>query len=252
MSVHVISWVLRCSEAEKGDRLVLIVLADHADGDGGNARPGVPTIQREARLRSRRATQGALRHLEADGRIVNEGIHRPTRTTVYRVVMSEGAENARGAKTDTRGRKNRQGEGAKTDTAQHKEPSLGTTPRPGSRNNKAAEKLAKRLEAKVNEVAGTPDRKRVNGAWLTDIERLLRIDKRTVEQVEWVIDWLGGATEAGQFWAANVQSGRKLREKFDTMVARIRAESPNGRRRGQGPSSSQLRDAAAALRRQGK
>ena len=53
MSVHVISWVLSHSEERLGNRLVLIVLADHAAKDGSDAFPSVNTIAQEARMSKR-------------------------------------------------------------------------------------------------------------------------------------------------------------------------------------------------------
>lgn len=50
--------------------------------------------------------------------------------------------------------------------------------------------------------------------WARDIEKILRIDGRRPEDVEKVIVW---CQNDGCFWAPNVLSGRKLREKFDTM-----------------------------------
>lgn len=97
MSVHVLSHVLRYSEAKLGARLVLIVLADHARDDGSMAWPAVETIAEQARM-SRRAVQMALRKLEEDGEIVVRGKSR-TGTTIYDVVMRPpggGADSAPG------------------------------------------------------------------------------------------------------------------------------------------------------------
>lgn len=89
------SWVLRHSEETLGRRLVLLALADSAEEDGGNAWPSVATLCGKTRL-SERQVQYALRGLEKDGAIVNEGRHRTSTqrygTNVYRVVM--GAETA--------------------------------------------------------------------------------------------------------------------------------------------------------------
>ena len=85
MSVHVLSWVLRHSEERLGNRLVLLVLADHAAEDGTEARPSVATIAREARL-SERQVQYALRHLQEVGAIQDER-EGPKGVRVYRVTM---------------------------------------------------------------------------------------------------------------------------------------------------------------------
>lgn len=94
MSVHVMSWVLRHSDETLGRRLVLLVIADHASEDGTQSWCSVSTLAREARL-SRRATQDALRRLEASGAIVETG-KGPRGTHEYRVAMG-GAESAPGA-----------------------------------------------------------------------------------------------------------------------------------------------------------
>lgn len=93
MSVHVMSWVLRHSDETLGRRLVLLVIADHASEDGTQSWCSVSTLAREARL-SRRATQDALRRLEASGAIVETG-KGPRGTHEYRVAMG-GADSALG------------------------------------------------------------------------------------------------------------------------------------------------------------
>jgi hypothetical protein len=100
MSVHVLSWVLRESDATLGARLVLIVLADHARDDGSSAYPSVKSIGEKARL-SERAVQKALRKLEADRSIVSEG-QSPYGTTSYRIVLEGGAEST-GGRTSEQG-----------------------------------------------------------------------------------------------------------------------------------------------------
>lgn len=53
-------------------------------------------------------------------------------------------------------------------------------------------------------------------AWVRDIDLALRVDGRTKEQLIRCINWIYG-TQRGNFWIANVLSGKKLREKFNTM-----------------------------------
>jgi hypothetical protein len=102
MSVHVISWVLRNSEARLGARLALLVLADHAHQDGTNAFPSVATIGKEARM-SARNVQYALRRLVSDGSIELTG-QRPTKdgwVNVYKVVMDPPAQDLQGVQDTT-------------------------------------------------------------------------------------------------------------------------------------------------------
>lgn len=104
MSVHVISWVLQQSEARLGDRLVLLVLADHAKADGSGAWPSVETIAREARL-SRSQAQRCLRRLEAEGHIARTAVSRMG-TVVWTVVMQGAAICGGGAASTTEGGRN--------------------------------------------------------------------------------------------------------------------------------------------------
>jgi len=53
-------------------------------------------------------------------------------------------------------------------------------------------------------------------AWVRDIDLALRVDGRTKEQMIGCINWIYGSPR-GNFWIANVLSGKKLREKFETM-----------------------------------
>lgn len=86
MSVRVTSWIWEHSPVEhRGDLLVLLVLADHAQDDGAGAYPSVGTIARKARL-SERGARLALRNLEAGEAIQRIG-RGPTGTFVYRVSM---------------------------------------------------------------------------------------------------------------------------------------------------------------------
>ncbi len=51
--------------------------------------------------------------------------------------------------------------------------------------------------------------------WAGDIEKAIKLDSRTKEQLLGCIDWI--YTNKGSFWIPNILSGKKLREKFDTM-----------------------------------
>jgi hypothetical protein len=57
---------------------------------------------------------------------------------------------------------------------------------------------------------------RVTKVWLQEMDRLIRIDGRTPEQIEWIIGWL---ETPGNFWGPNVLSAPKLRKQFDRLVA---------------------------------
>ena len=56
--------------------------------------------------------------------------------------------------------------------------------------------------------------------WANDIDKAMRIDKRTEEELGKCIDWIYEDTK-GAFWIPNIMSGKKLREKFDTMNMQV-------------------------------
>jgi len=55
-------------------------------------------------------------------------------------------------------------------------------------------------------------------AWAKDIEMIERIDGRSYQDIEMAIRWI---KTPGQFWAPNIMSGSKLREKFPTIWAQM-------------------------------
>ncbi|WP_289281534.1 MULTISPECIES: helix-turn-helix domain-containing protein [unclassified Methylophaga] len=85
----------------------------------------------------------------------------------------------------------------------------------------AARRVANHLHKKLTEEI--PEASTVKPeSWITEIERAIRLDGRTEEQLINIIDWI---YSAGTFWIPNIQSGKKLREKYVTMVAQSRRPS---------------------------
>lgn len=98
MSVVVSTWVWQHSEVEqRGDLLVLLALADHAQDDGTKAYPSVATLAQKARL-SRRGVQLALRRLETQGAIVQAGSG-PRGCVSYSIPMGAATSPSLGAVT---------------------------------------------------------------------------------------------------------------------------------------------------------
>jgi hypothetical protein len=58
-------------------------------------------------------------------------------------------------------------------------------------------------------------------SWSKDIEKLIRIDGRNGPEVEKVIRW---CKQPQSFWFPNIVSGRKLREKYPTLLAQMQQE----------------------------
>lgn len=96
------AWVLEHSEATLADRLVLIAIANHADGRGWNAYPSVPLISKEARC-SRSTVYRALETLEHTGEIVVQ--RRPGRSNMYGIaaLMGSQIETGEGSQIETGG-----------------------------------------------------------------------------------------------------------------------------------------------------
>jgi len=62
-------------------------------------------------------------------------------------------------------------------------------------------------------------------SWSEHIDKMIRLDKRTEAQIEYVIKWC----QADSFWKANILSTQKLRDKFDTLVAQIKRNKDNSK-----------------------
>lgn len=74
-------------------------------------------------------------------------------------------------------------------------------------------------------------------SWAKDIDKLLHIDKQTPEAVESIIS----QCQRDEFWRANILSGAKLREKWDTLVVKFSTVSQSS------PPPSQERPLQVAL-----
>jgi len=67
--------------------------------------------------------------------------------------------------------------------------------------------------------------------WVLDIERAMRLDGRTGEQLKFIIDYVFRTNgKHSSFWAGNIESGKKLREQFDKIKNQIKSETNYGKR----------------------
>lgn len=69
--------------------------------------------------------------------------------------------------------------------------------------------------------------KQTIASWAKDIDKLIRIDKRTADEVESVILW---CKSKGNFWIPNILSGKKLREKFPTLFSQMQTRGGRGQK----------------------
>ncbi|QGG51575.1 hypothetical protein [Lysinibacillus pakistanensis] len=79
--------------------------------------------------------------------------------------------------------------------------------------------LANRLYQKI--LIDDPSFKKPNlNIWADSIRLMMEKDGRTVEAIEYLIDW----SQANSFWKSNILSTKKLREKATTLIRQIKAE----------------------------
>lgn len=76
--------------------------------------------------------------------------------------------------------------------------------------------------------------------WANDIRVMMERDKRTKEQVDYLIRW----SQQDDFWSTVILSPNSLRKGFDKMVARCRQESKQKQGRGFPANRAQQNDAA--------
>lgn len=66
------------------------------------------------------------------------------------------------------------------------------------------------------------DRKRATvERWAGDIDKMIRLDHRTPEEIGAVIEWC----QQDQFWSGNILSGAKLREQFDQLQPKMQRDA---------------------------
>lgn len=86
--------------------------------------------------------------------------------------------------------------------------------------------VAEYLANKIKEF--TPTAKPKPNAWIKDIDLAIRIDERTGQELMELIDWI---YTGDMFWAANILSGKKLREKYDQINAQMKRGNTNAARK---------------------
>lgn len=217
---------LHHSKASGSDKLVLLGIANH-DGDGG-AWPSVTTLAKYANI-SERSVQKCIeklialneitRHINKGGNANTRGDRRPNRYDILVRCPKEcdgstrhgvNLTTQRGEPQDNDGvnLSAERGESGFTLTI-HKpslEPSLNTRTY-GSEIHSACNLLADLIEANGSR------RPAVNDKWLSDMERLHKIDERTWEQITKAIEWC----QADDFWRGNILSPAKLRKQYDQL-----------------------------------
>ena len=234
MSIESIAACLHHSRASGSDKLVLLGIANH-EGDGG-AWPSITTLAKYANI-SERSVQTCIRKLINIGEIVchvnkggnadTRGDRRPNRYEILvrcpkecdgstKHGVKQSAQRGEAERTDGVKPTAERGEAGFTLTIH--EPSIEPSFNPrtyGDENHHACNLLADLIEANGSKRPAVTDK------WLSDMERLNRIDQRSWEQITRAIEWC----QADDFWRGNIMSPAKLRKQYDQL--RLAAQRGN-------------------------
>lgn len=217
-------------------RAVLASIANAANAAGENSHPGLPALVAES-LYGKSHVLRIVTELVAEGwlEITEEGRGRG-HATVYRIRLERQMVPPRHLSGEQNGPIH---EEKRCHPEAEKVPSGGAAPlTPNDSTKDSTRREAARLCALLSElmVANGCRPPSVTETWLTDMERLIRIDERPPAKVEAAIRWC----QADSFWRGNILSPRKLREKYDQLRLAARSKTAtNGH------------SAAAALSREG-
>lgn len=95
--------------------------------------------------------------------------------------------------------------------------------------------LANKLYEKI--LANDANFKQPNmDSWADSIRLMMERDNRTVEQIEYLIDW----SQNNSFWQSNILSTKKLREKATTLILQIKADKEREKTRENAPQYRQM------------
>lgn len=247
MSLDAMVWALkRAPVTDPLAHLVLIGLADHADPQGREARPSqkrlaeyVNVTDRTIRTKLRMLEdQGLIRpgddrlvaHLRADRRPLVWDLCMDVTKATSRAEADSGRNSdvtTAGSTVQTRPEAGR--------THDRNTASDRTVHEPSSEpsENRVGDADATPVRDDVREVClivrehvelVTGKRPTVGVRWMTQARLMLDVDGHTVDDVRAVMAWV----TASSFWAANILSVAKLREKWPTLVGQARRDYARG------------------------
>lgn len=226
MSVLVMNEAWEHSKQGGNALIVLLKLADNADDERRLAWPSVPHLAKKCRM-SERTVQRALRELEAAGEISTHREGGRQRDGSYKATVYRVHPQGRQCVTPPASAVTKEAPAGVTPVSPSTVKEEPSTASPNGEASRLAELLADRIEERWRRNGIQKPRPKVTQTWVTDVDRLLRIDRATAHQVEAVIEW---CNRDGNFWAGNIESPKKLREKFTRLVADMAKErGPKGR-----------------------
>lgn len=205
------------------DKMVLLVIADHASDDGTNSYPSVGTIARKSSM-SARNVQRCLSRLEGQGIVsIKRGkggpsyydpSRRPNAYTIHGATLSHLIKE-RGDIPSPRGVTNESippdPESPKPSIEPYLEPPIFIVPNKYQEIWEIGKELGEYLADKIE--SNGSKRPFVSQDWILSMCRLLDIDKRTPEQVRNAIDWC----QDDDFWSSNILSPMALRKQYERL-----------------------------------
>ena len=233
MSVRIMAAVFEIEGLTPVEKLVALALADHAHDDGTEARPGVNGLSRKCGVTERTA-QRALRSLQ-DKRIIfvqRESTQHMPRwyqfNLNFRGNISGVTNETSGATNETPGVTSTTSRGGMGVTLTIIEPSIEPSieSSPSFQDVDVAPRdfipetivyeLCHELNTRIVDNNNKPFL--LNKSNLMAMESLTRLDGYTFQEILDVIDWC----QRDQFWFANIRSPKKLRDKFETLIAQMK------------------------------
>lgn len=230
MSFEATTWALKIEGVEDAtSRVILLGLASHARSDGSAAWPSVRTLAEYACC-SERTVHRRLRELEAAGLIVRgrqelvghlEPNRRPTvwdlpvGVTVWQASRGDtlAGVSPEAAWGDTPGTSGVTAVADKPSLEPSIEPSLSSSAIDGPGQRDDVEAVCAAVAAHVVNIKGR--KPTIGKTWRRDARLMLDTDGHTVEQIQQAVAWVSG----NGFWAGNILSPGKLRQKWWTLAS---------------------------------
>ena len=184
MSMILMVQAMKCRIGNPARKLVLIKLADNAN-DHGQCYPSYQHIADQCEI-SKRSVINHIKCLESDGLI--KKIHRKNEkgntSNLYKLQLTPGE------KTAPEGVKNLHKGSAESapPPSENSAPRTSHSSEPVNESKESAVRVAhylhERLVAEIPEVKASPK------TWVTDIERAIRLDGRSEQDLTAIIDWM--------------------------------------------------------------
>lgn len=240
MSIETLAVCLHHSKASGTDKLVLLGIANH-DGDGG-AWPAIATLAKYANTTDRTVSRSIrrLRDLGEIEAVLNGGglpqQRNDLRPNLYRVLVAcpatcdgsvhhrERDDKSGNGMTNRAERDDILGINGMTNLVERDDTDvILTIHKPSIEPSlEVAQNLANQLAARIE--ANGSKKPAVTNQWITEINRMIQIDKRSPQEISDMIDW----SQSDSFWRSNILSPKKLRAKFDQMRLQRESRKPSG------------------------